>query len=289
MSQKSDIQIIYNTGKEYPNMFKVYVYKTPYAININAKIALKKSKHHDTDDSTTPERQALETDADRSVRRVRTTISDIILCNTFDYFATFTFDPKKSDRSNLSLSKLKMSQWLQSQKKSHSPDLKYLIVPEHHKKCNDCSIARIDCPHPDKIKPIHFHALLKNYNGMMKDSGKKSKGRSIYNITSYRGGFSTAVPIDQNTPAVANYVKKYITKNMPRFSGKKAYWCSNGLTRPVSLGYNTNILSRTSPLFRQPKYSNDAFDVYEVPKAFVSGTIQYNNSNLNTSPTSWSP
>lgn len=272
----AELMTIYNTGKEYPTMFKIYVYKTPYAISVNAAISLKR-KSNDSDDPSLSDGQKLETDADRSARRVRTTISDIILCNQFDIFATFTFDPKKSDRSNIGLCKLKMSRWLANQKKSHSPDLQYLIIPEHHKKCADCSIARINCPHPDMIKPIHFHALMKNYNGSIKDSGRLSKGRKVYNITSYRGGFSTAVMIDENTPAVASYVKKYITKDMPRFSGKKAYWCSHGLNRPVSLGYNTSILSRTSPLFKRPSYSNEAYEVYEIPKAFVSDKIQYDN------------
>jgi len=152
-----------------------------------------------------------------SIRRTKTTISDLILSNKFDLFCTFTFDPKKVDRYNPDTVKKVMSKWLNNQRDLHG-QLDYLIVPEFHK----------------DGKAIHFHALIKNFKGKLKDTGKLRKQRPIYNITSFRSGYSTAVPID-NIEKVSSYVKKYITKDMPLFSGKKRYWCSTNLIRPYTI------------------------------------------------------
>jgi len=55
-------------------------------------------------------------------------------------------------------------------------------------------------------------------------------------LTGWRSGFSNATIIendDDSRAKVANYVGKYITKEMPLFSGKKRYWVSQGLQRPI--------------------------------------------------------
>jgi len=163
-------------------------------------------------------------------------ISDIVLCNDFDMFATFTF---KSDRSDVEKSKSKMSKWLENQQTKYGK-FQYLIVPEFHKKHG----------------AIHFHALLKNYKGQLSDSGKMQKGRKVYNIKSYKAGFSTVVKID-NIDKVSSYVKKYITKDMPMFHGRKRFWCSQKLRRPIHTK-NTTIDKSFAVV-----YSTDTYTIYE--------------------------
>lgn len=154
---------------------------------------------------------------ERSLRRSKTLISDIVLCTEFDMFATFTF---KQHRFDIGRCKTKMSEWLHSQQKQWGK-FQYLIVPEFHK---------------DK-KAIHFHALLKNYKGTLRKTKYKINNRTAYNITSYQKGFSTVILID-NVDKVASYVKKYITKDMPSLGiSTQKFWTSQGLPRP-ELAYN---------------------------------------------------
>lgn len=152
-----------------------------------------------------------------SIRRTKRVISDITLCNEFDMFATFTF---AKDRQNVESLKKRMSKWLKNQREIHGK-FTYLIVPEFHK----------------DGKSIHFHALMKNYKGHLipavTPTGRKifHKNKQVYNIKSYKHGFSTITHI-KDVNKTASYVRKYITKDMPLFKGKKRYWCSNDLIRP---------------------------------------------------------
>lgn len=170
----------------------------------------------------------------RSLRRSKTVISDIVLSNDFDMFATFTF---KKDRQNKELCKTKMQNWLNNQQK-RTGKFQYLIVPEFHK----------------DGKSLHFHALFNNYKGKLIETGVLINTRKSYNIKSYTLGFTSVVKID-NKEKVANYVKKYITKDMPRFEGKKRYWASTKLKKPTLL-YNVDVAGyRTDEIFSTENFS----------------------------------
>lgn len=230
---------IYPTG-----IIRLFVYQIPKIQNTPGFEKQQKQTHPEqkfevrpTSPPNTPlELLNKELNLERSIRRTRTTISDLTLSNDFDMFATFTF---KSDRQNVEKSKQKMSNWLKSQQKKHGK-FHYLIVPEYHK---------------DK-KSIHFHALLKNYKGLLTDSKKTIKGRKVFNINSYRSGFSTVVIID-DISKVSSYIRKYIVKDMPIFDNRKRYWCSAGLVRP-KVAYNLQPTGLMRKVF-----SNDLYTIYE--------------------------
>lgn len=189
--------------KKYPNYTKVLVYASEFEKKIDG-FELQDSVPAGTTRGSGG-------DTARSLRRTKTTLQDLTICNEFDLFATFTFNKNRQD---IEKCKTKMSNWLHSQQKKYGK-FQYLIVPEFHK----------------DGKSLHFHALLKNYRGVLKDSGKIKQTRKIYNIKSYRSGFSTAVKIDDHAK-VSSYIRKYITKEMPQFENKQRYWCSVGLLRP---------------------------------------------------------
>jgi hypothetical protein len=193
---------------------------------------------------------------EESLRRTKTTIADLIICNEFDLFTTFTFDKKKVDRYSITECKKKMGKWLKNQREIHGK-FKYIIVPEHH-----------------KDGAIHFHALFKNYRGkLIKGNTKTKTNRTIYNISSYQLGYSTAIPIDSNIEKVGNYVKKYITKDMPLFPGKKRYWSSQGLVRPLLVA-NPQIDPFTLLEFAQ-NYNKNGMEILSR-----SGTLQPQATNL---------
>ena len=192
--------------KTYPKFIRLIKYDQPIKVKIKGFEESQKQikiKH-----SGRPNPECLV----ESIRRSKTTLTDLTICNEFDLFVTFTF---AKDRQNADLLKRRMSQWLKNEKLRHGY-FQYVIVPEFHK---------------DK-KSIHFHALFKNYKGTLLDSHHRINNRKAYNIKSYTLGYSTAVKID-NIKKVSSYIRKYITKDMPKFEKKKRYWCSTKLQRPT--------------------------------------------------------
>lgn len=200
-----DVRVIRNITKEYPDMIKVMVYKEPRWFY----------------NTCTPKRHAVEDfkPTVSSISRTKTLLRDIVLCNDFELFCTFTFDPAKVDSFNYNACRYVMSTWLHHQKDvatSKGRNFKYLIVPEKHKSGR-----------------WHFHALISGYSSTLKDTGlKTSTIRPIYNITSFRSGFTSATPIDSKE-ALSQYVTKYITKEFITIFNRKRFTCSNNLVRPV--------------------------------------------------------
>jgi hypothetical protein len=235
MSSNAD-RLISSVEKRYPHKYRAILYKHAYRVPLGPKEIIKKLnpitkiKNH------------------RAEQRAKTTIKDIALCNYFDLFVTLTF---ATDRQNIDLCKMRTMSWLRRQTNKYGP-FNYLIVPEFHK---------------DGVS-IHFHAFFGGYKGKLVDSGKKINGRKAYNLTEWRLGFSTAVPITQQTEdreKVANYLTKYITKDMPTFAGKKRYWVSQKLQRPEK----TN-----NEFYRHPRYivrhnyilyDTEYFTIFEIP------------------------
>lgn len=200
--------IMFNSVKEYPDMLKIVIYREPMKVGSNA------GKKRPKKVSSVP--------SERSIFRTRAVLEDLCICNCFDLFCTFTFDPKRYNSKNLLYCRKYMNTWIQNAKKRHSKNLQYLVVPELH-----------------KSGAIHFHALLKFYEGTLKDSKHTQGGRKVYNIPHWHFGFSTAVKID-NQEAVSRYIRKYITKDMLLLPGKKRYFCSQDLVRPIR-SYNVAL------------------------------------------------
>lgn len=178
----------------------------------------------------------------RSIERTRVTVQDLCLCNEFDLFCTFTFDPKRYNSKNILYCKKYMNTWIRNAKSRHSKHLEYLIIPEKH-----------------KSGAIHFHALFKYYDGKLNPSGVFQNGREVFNIPNWHFGFSTCCKID-NHKAVANYISKYITKDMLTFGGDKRYYCSQDLIRPERRhNIDLDFLRSLPPLFKHRIFANSNF------------------------------
>lgn len=229
-------KFIFNTTKEFPNMIKINIYREPYYLpDPSNRMPAVKRKTVDEDWQT----------ATRSLARTKTLIHDIALCNDFEYFCTFTFDPEKYDRYNFTECRVVMDRWLWNAKTNHSPDLKYLAVPEFH-----------------RDGAIHFHALISGYKQKLKATKVQQNGRLVYNIGGYRAGFSTAVKID-NQEAVAKYITKYITKDMPTYYNKRRFFASRNLIRPIKTT-NNKFIHLDLPLLKKHIYSTPYLDSYEL-------------------------
>lgn len=197
-----------------------------------------------------------------SVRRTKSTIQDIVLCNDFDLFCTFTFDPNKIDRFNYHACSSAMRRWFSHQRErslKYGRELKYLVIPEQH-----------------KSGAYHFHALMSGYSSTLKDTGLKTYSmRPIYNITSFRLGFTTAVKIDEKA-GVSTYITKYISKAFVKTFNGKRFFCSQGLKRPIRK-VNSRLLRQVikeQPLFAKCVSETPTQYYYHIDKTDLSSTIE---------------
>ncbi len=179
---------------------------------------------------------------ERSLKRAKEKIFDMAYINDFKYFVTVTFDTQKVDSSNAVEVMKKLRVWLMHQKQRYG--MEYILVPEYHKKNN----------------AIHCHLLITEYPLNLLEHAKKhlkggeiaynldgtpqlmytSKGQPIYNMRSWKYGFSTCIPVykavNQSNIKLAHYITKYMTKDVHKIFGK-FYWSSKGLKRDVDTEY----------------------------------------------------
>lgn len=133
---------------------------------------------------------------EKGARRACKELYQLARCNDFNLFVTFTLDKAQVDRYDAKEVIKRLNVWLDN--RVRRKDLRYVLVPERH-----------------KDGAIHFHGLINSDAVKLRDSGHTDRaGRTIYNVTDWKFGFTTAVFLDGQYPAVCRYVSKYITKQV---------------------------------------------------------------------------
>lgn len=220
---------------EYPTFTQARIYSRPIKILSEVeKNHLREEKEKIKNDSNVKETN-LEKDTERilyeSCRRSKDNLYNVINSNKWEYFITLTFDRngtktgKPIDSSNYDLVYKKLNTFLKNFKYRNSSHLQYVIVPELHE---------------DKIH-YHFHGLLSNCDELhFEDSGKKTPtGDTIFNITNWSYGFTTATRVKDND-RVCSYIAKYISKdNLIKVPNRNRYLASRGLNRVKAKKLNT--------------------------------------------------
>jgi hypothetical protein len=196
----------YDITKEYPLMYRVILYKSPYTPKPPKEKTMSKMSFSSFQESQ-----------EYSIRRTRRTLHDLVKCNDFDLFVTFTFNPKKIDRYDLVGVTAKMQGWLRRQY-ARNNNFQYLIVPEKH-----------------KDGAIHFHALMKDYPFVLKRTNVIQDNRRVYNIPMFKFGFTNATYLPRDDrEKVGNYIAKYISKDMITMPNRRRYWASRNLKKPIT-------------------------------------------------------
>lgn len=169
----------------------------------------------------------------RSKRRAKNKLFDLINCNKFDYFVTLTLDRKKIDRKNYTVIIKKLNSYLDNRVRRSG--LYYVGVPELHK---DGSF-HFHFLMNDVLKLIHSGTYIRpNSSRPVKAETVKRSGfsldecRDVYNIADWSLGFTTAIKTYGDIKAVANYVGKYITKGEKKVGGRW-YYSGGKLLKPV--------------------------------------------------------
>lgn len=199
----------------------------------------------------------------KSINRTKTKIADYVLCNNFTHFATLTFSPAKvKNRHDFGEMSALLKNWLKTEQtnhdRKHNSKFKYLIVPERHKN-----------------GAWHFHALLENYQNACGDfyssknpfitvkeikTAKRYANRKY--LTRYTLGRSEIAPIRDRTK-MANYIKKYVTKELITTPNAKRFWCSRNLSKPEII---ENLVSTNTKIPQKFKtQTHDYHEIYEIP------------------------
>lgn len=203
-----------------------------------------------------------------SLSRSKRNIRDLVLCNRFEYFCTFTFDAQKVDRYNYGECQKKLRKFFNHFKDRYAPDFLYLIIPEFHKDgavhfhglCSGFPDGELI--KPDKVfKRVDGQlTMVPNTRGYL-DWPRYHKSFGVFNCSKIR-----------NYDACAFYITKYVTKDLADMEkGKRVYMCSAGLNRP-NLVFDTDDV----PLLFKPEFENEycivAYERADVTEPFLDDT-----------------
>lgn len=170
----------------------------------------------------------------RARRRAVKKLNDLIVCNDWSYFVTVTLDGDKVDRGDYDTVIKKVNTYLDNRVRRHG--WKYVGVVEYHK----------------NKKGIHFHflvdgdlslvdsgcVLIPHHKRPVRISTAKKKGvppelwKTVYNLTDWSLGFSTAIAVYGDRKALANYVGKYLTKSECNKIGGRWFYHGGALLTP---------------------------------------------------------
>lgn len=165
-----------------------------------------------------------------SLVRAKSVITQIAICNDWDWFFTCTLNPAIHDNKTYFAFCVRFPQWIRDYNKKYGCKIKYLLVPEQHEKGTwhvHGFLSGVPEEHlSDFVPGIHPHKLIKG--------GFKNWGRC-----SNAFGFCS-LGVVRDPVAAGFYVSKYITADLSKSAvsvGSHLYWCSIGLKRAVSHGY----------------------------------------------------
>lgn len=169
----------------------------------------------------------------KSIKRTKDAVFDYSNAVDWEWFCTFTFSSDKVDRTDFEKVSKKMTKWLNNMRSRYCPGMQYVLVPEKHK---DGS--------------WHFHGVFRDCDGLQFvpainqqkfHNGKPNKyfgqplvrnGYQVFDIGRFTLGYSDCTKV-VDTKRVANYILKYITKEMVfETPNKRRYWCSKNLPKP---------------------------------------------------------
>lgn len=169
-----------------------------------------------------------------NMKRAIDKVYDISFQNDWSFFITCTIKPNEDfNRDNPQEVYEKLRHWLKNNVSRNG--LQYLIIPEYH---------------PDKGEGIHIHGLVNDalplaesgrtlFNGKAwRTEDLKAKGfykdslKTIYNLPTWKYGFTTAIPVSGSPARLACYITKYITKDCKKIFGKY-YLSSRNIRRDV--------------------------------------------------------
>lgn len=185
--------------------------------NIYGKDPYYKARHK-APAAADPERSEAE-----SKYRAKRAVRDIAMCNDFRWFFTLTFSKELVDRYSPEETYKKVSNWLRESVRRRG--MKYVAVPELH---SDGAI------HVHGLAAIRDDDLVRAYHPKWKKPLKDKHGNPVYNLSTWRFGFSDVTPLQaENIQEKTSYICEYITEGKTKIWGKWYLSSRNCQKKPV--------------------------------------------------------
>lgn len=169
-----------------------------------------------------------------SISRSKSRVTELALCNPWEYFVTLTLDKKKYNRYDLPTFKKHLSKFLNNLRFRYGWDIKYLLIPEQHKDGAWHMHGLFMGIPANELTAFSLHDHLPSRVLHMLGEGRKIMNWPRY---AHSFGYVTCEPI-RNLEATAKYITKYITKDLVSSQvelNKKLYLCSHGLNRAETI------------------------------------------------------
>lgn len=218
-----------------------------------------------------------------SLRRTKILMNMLLEMNDFDWFITLTFDKKKIDRTDDKKVFNAYKKYINTLKHKIST-FGYMTFPERHKDEDNCihfhmlvngvsvqdlgleNSGKVCCSwayFKNKISSFEYFERTKNEHSLT-----ETDGLTVYNVTSFPYGFSTATRI-ASRERCNSYVKKYVEKALGSTEiFKKRFYYSSNLNVPTIVERLIGSdfikpkkvadmqLVKNNPLFQNAEYTN---------------------------------
>lgn len=210
-----------------------------------------------------------------SLIRSKNSIFGYAMCNDWDFFATFTLNPKLHDRFDINSFYKKFTKFINNYNRKLDNNIKYLLVPERHKNGAWHMHGFLKNIPIDDLKKFQLSEKIPMYL-----KNKIKSGSDIFSWVSYsrKFGFNDLEFINDKTKA-SIYITKYITKdmlNIKNYPNKHLYYCSKGLNKPKKIDVcplnDTPIEYGYSDDFCSIKWYDNVDD---IKKDFVIDSIDF--------------
>lgn len=148
-----------------------------------------------------------------NIVRARQQISELALCNDWDYFVTLTLDASKFNRQDLKRFNKEFNIFLRDYGKKHNIKIQFLLIPELHSDGLSWHFHGLFHGLPESL----LHQFKIGDTMGFKVAEKVKNGDTVYKWQDYENkfGWCTFEPIKDHN-AVSRYIVKYINKDLAR-------------------------------------------------------------------------
>ena len=184
-----------------------------------------------------------------NLSRARRTVRDLILCNNFEYFCTFTFSDEKVDRYDFKACRKKLTTFFMNYRNRYSDSFRYIIIPEFHK---DGAIHFHGMVRGIRLEDFEVPEFIEKRNVRTGELTLVPNTKGYIRWKQYNLGFFSCSKV-LHYEGCATYVSKYITKDLMKLPlGQRVFMASENLRRPELIFDEDDI-----PLVDYPDYFNE--------------------------------
>lgn len=204
---------------------------------------------------------------ENNLARAKSAIIELSLCNSWEFFCTFTLDKSKYNRHDLKKFNKDFSQFLRDYRKKYGLSIQYLFIPETHK---DGAWHMHGFLHGLPLEHLKEFTLEDNIPEKIK--ARIRAGKHVFTWLPYwnKFGFSD-IELIENHEAASHYITKYVTKdilNASRELNAHLYYVSKGLERSKIVYRDTMAKSIDKPDYQNEHVTVKRFDNVSEPMRY---------------------